>query len=161
MASGRFQRIEDLAVGDLVRSFATSASNCEYTVVTHVRKNHLRGSYYCINGELRITGDHPVLVRRTNRLAWIRVDGLAFGDNFKSRDAHVAVRDLAKHDVPTMTVYVETSSGNFIMRAGDASYVVNSTCATVDTRLEPGQTRMATLAWSVSGGVEPRRRRLP
>lgn len=142
MASGRCQCIEELAVGDLVRSFATSASACEYAAVTSIKKHHLRESYYCINGELRITGDHPVLVQRDGRLTWIRVDGLTVGDQIRSPDGLIAVNSLAKHETPAVTVYVETSSGTFIARAGDVSYILKSTYATVDMPLEPWNKRI-------------------
>jgi hypothetical protein len=140
MADGSSRRVEELATGGLVRSMAATGAGFDFTVVTKVKRNHLREAYYNINDGLRITGDHPVLVRRDGRWTWVRVDGLMIGDLIKSYGgAGVLVESLEKRNVPAMTVYVETSSGSFIARAGNASYVIKSTYATAGTRLEPGQ----------------------
>jgi len=120
---------------------SASLAGFEHTVVTKVKTNHLREAYYSINGNLRITGDHPVLTLRDGSWAWVRVDELLIGDVIRSTESSVVVAQLTKHNVPAMTVYIETSSGSFVARAGDASYVIKSTYAAAHAQLEPQQKR--------------------
>ncbi|MDX1409997.1 MAG: hypothetical protein R3330_17730, partial [Saprospiraceae bacterium] len=129
MADGRYRRIEYLTVGDLVRSMVSPRTGLDFSVVTQVNTHHLRAAYFCINGALRITDDHPVLVRRDERWSWLRVDALVVGDVIKSDNGGVLVEWIEKHNTPALTVYVETSSGDLVTRAGDRSYVVKSTYA--------------------------------
>jgi len=139
MADGSCRRVEELEVGNLVRSVVASRAGYDFTVVTRVKRNHLREAYYTINQTLRITGDHPVMARHDGSWTWVRVDRLAVGDLIKSPDGGVVVERVEKHDVPAMTVYVETNSGSFVARIGNASYVIKSTYTTAAASLEAEQ----------------------
>jgi hypothetical protein len=99
----------------------------------------MRADYYTINGNLRITDDHPVLVARDQSLAWCRVDNLVVGDQIRSLDKFVEITSLEHHDQPLETVYIETQSGNFIAMAGSDHYVVKSNYAAATERLKPGE----------------------
>jgi len=124
MADGSTAPVESLQVGQLVAT--RLGAEVGATIVTAVRRAHLRDSWYTINGVLRITDDHPVRVLRAAGDEWVRVDGLREGDAIRSVGGVVGVRSLIHHDSLEATVYVETGSGEFIVIGDGRAYVVRS-----------------------------------
>lgn len=136
----RYRKIASLNIGDMVTAIDRDGASI-YTVVTKVITHHIRSDFYTINGNLRITDDHPVLVARGQSTVWCRVDDLIVGDHVRSLNGYVEVTSLDYHDQPLETVYVETQSGNFIAMAGSQHYVVKSDYAEASERLENGEER--------------------
>jgi hypothetical protein len=146
MASGRRQRIETLELGDHVRCLdEETGRSTAATRVTRVIRQHPRETYYLINGELRITNDHPVLVANNRKLAWVRTDALSTGDRIWSPEGEVTVRTIVNLPVPAMTVYVETQTGNFVVAGEARNYVVSGNYAAKEAldRLGVRETQLA------------------
>jgi hypothetical protein len=132
--------IDSLQVGDIVTGIDQDGTSI-YTVVTKVITQHIRTDFYTINGDLRITDDHPVLVTRDQSLVWCRVDQLVVGDQIRSINGYIDISSLEYRDQPLETVYVETQCGNFIAMAGSEYYVVKSNYAEDAERLQQGEVK--------------------
>ena len=124
-ASGSARYIERLEIGDVVRCFDVKAGRIDVTTVTDVVRRHLRGHYYVVNSDLRITNDHPVLRAGPLGAEWVRVEQLCVGDTLGLPDGSIPVRTLHRVDRPAMTVYLETEAENFLALGHDAAYVVH------------------------------------
>jgi len=134
----RYRAIDSLQIGDLVTAIDQDGTSL-FTVVTKVITQHMRSDFYTVNGALRITDDHPVLVERDQSLVWCRVDDLVVGDFVQSLNGNVEIKSLEYHDQPLETVYVETQCGNFIALADSDHYVVKSNYAEAAERLQQGE----------------------
>jgi len=125
----RYRAIEALQVGDMVTALGDDGQP-HFTVVTKVVTEHLRRDHYVINGDLRITDDHPLRVVENGVEAWRRVDLLAIGDRIRTLDGTVGIQRIDYHPSPLLTVYVETQCGSFIVDSGGDRLVVKSTYVT-------------------------------
>ncbi len=134
----RHRSIDSLKIGDIVTAYESGKASI-LTVVTKVVTEHIRSDFYTINGDLRITDDHPVLVARGHSLVWCRVDNLVVGDRIRSLNGFVQIASLDYHNQPLETVYVETHRGNFIALAGSDHYVVKSAYAQSSEQLQKGE----------------------
>jgi len=119
-------KIQDLSVGDSIKSVDLEDNSIVNTKITKIVKDHAREYYYSINNELFITNDHPVCVLRENELKWICVENLRIGDKIKSLSSFIEVRSIERKNSAANTVYLETESGNFVVKAGNNYYVVKS-----------------------------------
>ena len=133
-----YRAVDSLQIGDLVTALDHDGTSI-FSVVTKVITHHMRSDSYTINGDLRITDDHPVLVARGQSLVWCRVDGLKVGDHIRSLNDFVEIITLDHHSQPLETVYLETQCGNFIAMAGSDHYVVKSNYAEGSERLQEGE----------------------
>ena len=102
MANGNFTPIEDIVVGDQVVSYNITGLGTqedwygwstryrlfgEKTVSTVVA-NRLKtnGAYYLINESLKITNEHPVLIKRDNQISFELIESVSTGDKLLDRD---------------------------------------------------------------------------
>lgn len=120
------KKVQDLEVGGEILAFDEKDGKIIKTKITKIIKNHPRGFFYCINGNLFITNDHPVLVFRNNIHKWCRVENLLIGDRIKSLSGFTEVKSIVKALKPAVTVYIETESGNYIVKGENDYYVVNA-----------------------------------
>ena len=121
----RLRLVEDIGIGETVASLDSRTGRQIKTVVIDVLRNHVRDHFYIVNGELRITNDHPVLVRATAAPRWTRVEDLAIGDRLHSRAGQIAVRSIERIDHRAETVYLETAADSFLVLGSDGPYVVH------------------------------------
>ena len=87
------------------------------TVVTEVLHKHMREGYYVVNGELKITNDHPVLA---NGL-WKRTEDLVLGDYINN----VEVTSLEYIEQVTPTVYIGTADDRYDVYTEGEVYTVH------------------------------------
>ncbi|GAG49174.1 unnamed protein product, partial [marine sediment metagenome] len=79
MADGSFKNIEDIEIGDLVRSYDRVSKGFVGAVVTevfHHSPEEMMDYYVVINGDLRVTPNHPLSV---NGL-WVCAGDAVVGD---------------------------------------------------------------------------------
>ena len=102
MANGNFTPIEDIVVGDQVVSYNITGLGTQedwYAWATRYRlfgektvstvvANRLKtnGAYYLINESLKITNEHPVLIKRDNQISFELIESVNTGDNLLDRD---------------------------------------------------------------------------
>lgn len=122
----RSKPIEALAVGDVVASLHRAGGTIAPAVVTRIVKNHMRDHYWCINGSLLITNDHPVLTVDGAGFAWRRVDALAEGMAIQGVRGGTMVTSLERVTERVATVYMETTADNFIAAPAGAAFVVKA-----------------------------------
>jgi len=82
----------------------------DWTKVTNVLTEHMREGYYLVDGWLKITNDHPILINDE----WFTAD----------QDDFPLDKEYFEGDVPT--VYIETESGEFITYDADDNYITVS-----------------------------------
>jgi hypothetical protein len=87
------------------------------TVVTEVLHKHMREGYYKVNGELKITNDHPVLVNGS----WKRTEDLVLGDYINN----VEVTSLEYVEQVTPTVYIGTADDRYDVYTEGEVYTVH------------------------------------
>mgnify|MGYP003640408775 CR=1 FL=1 len=87
------------------------------TNIEHIIKQHLRESYYLINNELKITGDHPVWVNGD----WKLVENLEIDDKINN----VKIKDLMYIEGQVDTVYIKTTNGVIDVYSNDNVYKVS------------------------------------
>jgi len=124
--NGNLVKIQDLVVGDAIQSLDINNNRIINTKITKIVKNNPRTYYYSINQRLFITNDHHILVLKENQSKWIKVENLKTGDTIKSLKDHIKIMTLERIEKPASTVYMETESGNFVIKAGDNYYVAKS-----------------------------------
>ena len=99
--------VTNVKVGDIVDS----------TVVTEVLHKHMREGYYKVNGELKITNDHPVLANGS----WKRTEDLVLGDYINN----VEVISLEYVEQVTPTVYIGTADDRYNVYTKGEVYTVH------------------------------------
>ena len=99
--------VTNVEVGDIV----------DNTVVTEVLHKHMREGYYGVNGELKITNDHPVLANGS----WKRTEDLVLGDYINS----VEVTSLEYVEQVTPTVYIGTADDRYDVYTEGEVYTVH------------------------------------
>ena len=99
--------VTNVKVGDIV----------DNTVVTEVLHKHMREGYYVVNGELKITNDHPVLANGS----WKRTEDLVLGDYINN----VEVTSLKYVEQVTPTVYIGTVDDRYNVYTEGEVYTVH------------------------------------
>ena len=117
--------VEDIGIGETVTSLDSRTGRDMTTVVTGVLRDHVRDHFYVVNDELRITNDHPVLVRTARAPYWTRVEDLTIGDRFHSPAGEIAARSIRRIDHSAQTVNLETAAESFLVAGSDGPYVVH------------------------------------
>ncbi len=97
LSNGSTKNIEDLEIGDLVKTVAIAGLNSEIetawktfssnqfspteesSVVVGIQKSQF-SFYFLINEQLKITFEHPVFISRNNVYAFLRANDLVMGD---------------------------------------------------------------------------------
>ena len=105
--NGVIDFVTNVKVGDIV----------DNTVVTEVLYKHMREGYYVVNGELKITNDHPVLANGS----WKRTEDLVLGDYINS----VEVTSLEYVEQITPTVYIGTADDRYDVYTEGEVYTVH------------------------------------
>jgi len=144
MPDGKTRNIEDLVVGEAVAALDETSQRMQPAVVTRIVTDHRRDHYWCVNGAMRITNDHPVMVKSGPGASWLRVDALTTGTLIKSLKGWTPVSSLKRVQAEAETVYMETTAGNFVVAAGGADYVVKANYGKLSERR--GRKRSTTVA---------------
>jgi intein/homing endonuclease len=105
--NGVIDFVTNVQVGDIV----------DYTKVTEVLHKHMREGYYVVNGELKITNDHPVLANGS----WKRTEDLMLGDYIND----VKVASIEYIEKVTPTVYIGTEADRYTVYTEGATYTVH------------------------------------
>lgn len=105
--NGVIDFVTNVQVGDIV----------DYTRVTEVLHKHMREGYYVVNGELKITNDHPVLANGS----WKRTENLVLGDYINN----VEVTSLEYIEQVTPTVYIGTADDRYDVYTEGEVYTVH------------------------------------
>ena len=105
--NGVIDFVTKVQVGDIV----------DNTVVTEVLHKHMREGYYKVNGELKITNDHPVLANGS----WKRTEDLVLGDYINN----VEVTSLEYVEQVTPTVYIGTADDRYNVYTEGEVYTVH------------------------------------
>lgn len=95
------------------------------TRISDVWLDHMRDQYFVINGELRITNDHPVLIWRSHGPAWCHVDRLTVGDVMVSPHSRIPVGRIERIEQVVPTVYIETEHDSYFACGAMGPYVVH------------------------------------
>tara|TARA_B100001094_G_scaffold163007_1_gene157780 strand:+ start:311 stop:3481 length:3171 start_codon:yes stop_codon:yes gene_type:complete len=105
--NGAIDFVTNVKVGDIVGS----------TIVTEVLHKHMREGYYVVNGELKITNDHPVFANGS----WKRTEDLVLGDYINT----VEVTSLEYVEQVTPTVYIGTADERYDVYTEGEVYTVH------------------------------------
>ena len=105
--NGVIDFVTKVQVGDII----------DNTVVTEVLHKHMREGYYKVNGELKITNDHPVLANGS----WKRTEDLVLGDYINN----VKVTSLEYVEQVTPTVYIGTAEDRYDVYTEGEVYTVH------------------------------------
>jgi len=105
--NGVIDFVTEVQVGDTI----------DNTVVTEVLHKHMREGYYKVNGELKITNDHPVLANGS----WKRTEDLVLGDYINN----VKVTSLEYVEQVTPTVYIGTADDRYDVYTEGEVYTVH------------------------------------
>jgi hypothetical protein len=105
--NGVIDFVTKVQVGDII----------DNTVVTEVLHKHMREGYYKVNGELKITNDHPVLANGS----WKRTEDLVLGDYINN----VEVTSLEYVEQVTPTVYIGTVEDRYDVYTEGEVYTVH------------------------------------
>ena len=122
---GRARPIERFAVGDLVTFLAGPGGRAATTPITAMLKRHRRDHHYVINGELRITNDHPLLVAAGAKRLWTPVERLRLGDGMVSPSGPIEARTIERIAGTVSTVYLETEAESYLAMGAQGPYVVH------------------------------------
>jgi hypothetical protein len=115
MGDGSYRNIEDIRAGDTIISFNVDTGEQEQDHVTRTFAHPVEsaGDYYLvINGDLRVTPNHPIF----SNGAWVRAESLAIGDLlFTENGELVAVVSIDQvfDQVPTYNLEVESNHNYF------------------------------------------------
>jgi len=105
--NGVIDFVTKVQVGDII----------DNTVVTEVLHKHMREGYYKVNGELKVTNDHPVLANGS----WKRTEDLVLGDYINN----VKVTSLEYVEQVTPTVYIGTAEDRYDVYTEGDVYTVH------------------------------------
>jgi hypothetical protein len=133
MGDGTFKKVEDLELGEVVRSLSIKdldasiednwkefyTADLEYeeglSVITNISDSTF-GEYYVINGNLKLTFEHPVFIKRAEVCMFTQTDGLVIGDYiFKENDEFEIVSsiDIIDEHVQTININIEENDVYF------------------------------------------------
>jgi hypothetical protein len=105
--NGIVDSVTKVQIGDII----------DNTIVTEVLHKHMREGYYVVNGELKITNDHPVLANGS----WKRTEDLVLGDYINN----VEVTSLEYIEQVTPTVYIGTADDRYDVYTEGEVYTVH------------------------------------
>jgi hypothetical protein len=94
--------------------------------ITRAIKKRWSEAHRLINGALRITNDHPVLVMANNGLVWVEVGDLRVGSKLRSAGGALEILSIEEVREVSPVVYLETTAGNFLARAGTDDIVAKA-----------------------------------
>jgi hypothetical protein len=133
MGDGTFKKVEDLELGEVVRSLSIKdldtsiednwkefyTADLEYeeglSVITNISDSTF-GEYYVINGNLKLTFEHPVFIKRAEVCMFTQTDGLVIGDYvFKENGEFEIVSsiDIIDEYVQTININIEENDVYF------------------------------------------------
>ena len=133
MGDGTFKKVEDLELGEIVRSLSIKdldvdiednwkefyTADFEYeeglSVITNISDSGFR-EYYIINGNLKLTFEHPVFIKRAEVYMFTQTDGLVIGDYvFKENGEFEIVSsiDIIDEYVQTINIGIEENDVYF------------------------------------------------
>ncbi len=132
MADGTQKPIEDVEVGDSVISFNIEGLgtqeewtewHTDYRIfgeksISTVTANRLstNGNHYSINGTLKITNEHPVLIKRDNTISFRYIEEVIVGDklyNSNMKLVNIDTRERIPGEVQTGDLDVEEVDNYF------------------------------------------------
>jgi len=111
LADGSTKRVEEIAVGDLLLSFDQVSKTMKPGRVVSTHAPFETDHYYIINGNIRLTGAHPVLTGGR----WVEADQLKIGDgltNARGKTQLVVSIEEVNDSAPTYNFKV--SSGTYV-----------------------------------------------
>lgn len=114
MTKGKYKKIEDVKPGDTVTSYDVQRKKyVESTVVRRYHHPHSTDAYYLINGKVKITGNHPVLVEESN---WKPVADLTLKNhlmNLKKECVSIQKIETIKGEYDTFNLELNGKDHNF------------------------------------------------
>lgn len=110
MVNGSVKNIEDIIIGDVL--YGTDGSSA---VVKQLLPNRFN-KYNILNGRLKITYEHPILVIRNGKKQLIQVENLTIGDKM------VRYNNTVEELRSNVEIFKETPTYNFVID-GDHMYV--------------------------------------
>jgi hypothetical protein len=124
MADNSVKRVIDVQVGDMVK--ARDLKNGEM-VSRRVNYKYRadQDHYYMINGELKVTGTHPVL---TDNGKWVLVSDLQKGDRIVTLDGKIEITSFEKMKYDHRVYYlgVGDSHNYFVSAYGKNFYLIHN-----------------------------------
>jgi hypothetical protein len=150
MSDGSYKTLTNIAVGDMVMGYSTPSmidqsvdgwyawtssdiTDGANTVATVVSVNtHPHFNYYTINNDFKVSGLHPLLIKRDELWQWIKVNALQVGDKMWSDN----------QEEIEITSVVNTLAES----EADAISVVSLNVESVDTYFVKGNTGITILA---------------
>jgi PKD repeat protein len=110
MADNTYKNIEDVQVGELIKSFDEEKQivtiGTVLNVFHHTSPEQMTNSYLIINNLLKVTDNHPIFVNNN----WIDADEIKIGDKLRDiNDMEITVKSIEKirETVPTYNLEVE------------------------------------------------------
>jgi intein/homing endonuclease len=127
MANGSYKNIEDIVVGDTVKSFEVKTGEIadgKVTAVLHHTPGEMADYYLVINGFLRVTPNHQIYSNRK----WIYASDLKIGDPlyYPSNSYKVYSIDKVFERVPTYDLEVGDSHCYFVAITNEAYALVHN-----------------------------------
>lgn len=110
MANGTIKNVEDVVIGDIL--YGTNGTS---VVVKQLLPNRFN-KYNILNGRLRITYEHPVLVIRDGKKQLVQVENLLIGDKM------VRYNNTVEELRSNVEIFEETPTYNFVVD-GDHMYI--------------------------------------
>ena len=148
MSDGTTKAIEDIAVGDVVKSFRHSSLDASdnnawktwatpeigngsfgTSTVTAITGRRNATEYYWLNYNLKVTGNHPMVVFKDNVFKFVRAENLIVGDRIVNEDGTLEeVFSNGKVTVNCLTYNFDVEADDtYIVRGGnDTGYIVHN-----------------------------------
>ena len=148
MSDGTTKAIEDIAVGDVVKSFRHSTldasdnnawktwttpeiGNGSFGTSTVTAITGLRNAtnYYWLNYNLKVTGNHPMVVFKDSVFKFVNVENIVVGDIIVNEDG--TLEDIFSNDKVTVTALTYNfdveDDDTYIVRGGnDRGYIAHN-----------------------------------
>lgn len=126
MSDGSYKNIEDICVGDLVKSYDEETNTIkkgEVTQIIHHDQNKMTDYYLIINNDLKVTPDHPFYMNGE----WIFSGELKPGDILGFQDNTYEIRSIEKvfKRIPTFNLEIETCH-NYMVKSNDCNVLVHN-----------------------------------
>lgn len=133
MGDGTFKKVEDLELGEVVRSLSIKdldaniennwkdfyTADFEYeeglSVITNISDSGFK-EYYIINGNLKLTYEHPVFIKRAEVCIFTQTNGLVIGDYIFKENGEfeiVSSIDIIDEYVQTININIEENDVYF------------------------------------------------
>ena len=121
------KNIEDIKVGDEVKAFDTDKNEVIDSIVSNVFVHPNTDGYFIINNNIKVTGDHPLLVDGD----WRSVDNINVGDTLQHLHGAHTIVDLIERVDEVVTTY------NFEIESEYHNYFANNILAHNSKTIEP------------------------